>query len=128
MQAKTALQKMKNILTNKSLSLNIRKRELRCCIEPILLYGCKAWTINKHTLKSLEATEMWFLRRMLRVPWMAKRTNTDVLEKAQEKRCLLTKIRKRQSTFIGHIMRRGKIENIITTGKLNGEKGRGRRF
>ncbi|GFO26229.1 nitrilase homolog 1-like [Plakobranchus ocellatus] len=64
-QAKTNFQKMKTVLTNKNISIRTRRRALECYIEPILMYGCEAWTISKQTQKKLEATEMWFLRRML---------------------------------------------------------------
>ncbi|GFS22584.1 endonuclease-reverse transcriptase [Elysia marginata] len=68
-QAKTNFQKMRAVLTNKHISIQTRKRVLRCYIEPILLYGCEAWTISKQIEAKLEATELWFLRRMLRIFW-----------------------------------------------------------
>ncbi|GFO15828.1 craniofacial development protein 2 [Plakobranchus ocellatus] len=67
-QAKINFQKMKTILTNKHISIETRKRALQCYIEPVLMYGCEAWTISKQIQNKLEATEMWFLRRMLRIP------------------------------------------------------------
>ena len=57
-QAKTAFLKMKNILTNKSLSMEVRKRVLSCYIEPILMYGCEAWTINNYIKMSIETTKI----------------------------------------------------------------------
>ncbi|GFS00757.1 endonuclease-reverse transcriptase [Elysia marginata] len=75
-QAKTNFQKMRAVLTNKHISIQTRKRVLQCYIhvhvEPILLYGCEAWTISKQIEAKLEATEMWFLRRMLRISWTKK--------------------------------------------------------
>jgi hypothetical protein len=125
-QAKAAFQKMRNILCNKSLSLNIRKRVLKCYIEPVLLYGCESWNVNEQMKRNLEATEMWFLRRMMRIPWTAKVTNNDCLEMANESRTLYANIRRRQTLFFGHIMRRDALENIVTTGKIDGRRGRGR--
>ena len=125
-QAKTAFQRMRNILANTSLSMNVRKRVLKCYIEPILLYGSESWTIGKSAQKSLEAAEMWFIRRMLRIPWTAKITNEECMRRAGETKNLVKKIRERQCTFIGHAMRRGGIENIITTGKIEGRRSRGR--
>ena len=124
--AKTAFQKMKSILTNKKLSLNVRKRILQCYNEPILLYGCETWTISKQTHNLLEDVEMWFLRRMMRISWTAKKTNESVLNEANETRRLITAIRKRQAKFIGHVMRQKQLENLVTTGKLNGTRSRGR--
>ncbi|GFO46645.1 RNA-directed DNA polymerase from mobile element jockey [Plakobranchus ocellatus] len=74
-QAKINFQKMKTILTNKHISIETRKRALQCYIEPVLMYGCEAWTISKQIQNKLEATDTWFLRRMLRIPWTAKKTN-----------------------------------------------------
>ncbi|GFO19349.1 endonuclease-reverse transcriptase [Plakobranchus ocellatus] len=67
-QAKINFQKMKTILTNKHISIETRKRALQCYIEPVLMYGCEAWTISKQIQNKLEATDVWFLRRMLRIP------------------------------------------------------------
>ena len=60
-QAKTTFHKMKHILTNANLSVETRKRVMKCYIEPMLLYGCEAWTINKELKRKIEATEMWFI-------------------------------------------------------------------
>ena len=72
-QAKLSFQKMKAVLTNKNISIKTRRRALQCYIDPILMYGWEAWTISKQTQKKLEAAEMWFLRRMLRISWTAKK-------------------------------------------------------
>ena len=69
---------------------------------------------------------MWFLRRMLRIPWTEKKTNEAVLEEAETTRLLIKNIRKRQATFFGHVMRREKLEHLVTTGKLDGKRSRGR--
>ncbi|GFO26776.1 UDP-glucuronosyltransferase 2a1-like [Plakobranchus ocellatus] len=113
---------MKTILTNKH---ETRKRALKCYIELVLMYGCEAWTISKQIQNKLEATEIWFLRRMLRIPWTAKKTNERVLNEAN-KRSLVRTIRKRQATFLDHVMRRGKLEHLVTTGKFEGKRSRGR--
>ncbi|GFO13084.1 RNA-directed DNA polymerase from mobile element jockey [Plakobranchus ocellatus] len=113
---------MKTILTNKHISIETRKRALQCYIEPVLMYGCEAWRISKQIQNKLEATEMWFLRRMLRIPWTAKKTNERVLNEANKRRSLVRTIRKRQATCLGHVMRRGKLEHLVTTGKFEGKK------
>jgi hypothetical protein len=118
-QAKASFLKMKNILCNQSISIKVRKRTLQCYIEPVLLYGCEAWTINKQMQNSLEAAEMWFYRRMLKIPWTAKKSNVMVLNEVGEKRQIMVKIRKRQAKFIGHVMRKKQLEYIVTTGKFN---------
>ena len=127
-QAKVNFMKMKTLLTNTKVSITTRKRVLQCYIEPILMYRCEAWTINKQVQKKLEATEMWFIRRMLRVPWTVKLTNDEVLRRADSKRSLINRIHQRQAQFVGHIMRRERLENLITTGKIEGNRGRERQM
>ncbi|GFR93823.1 retrovirus-related Pol polyprotein LINE-1 [Elysia marginata] len=119
---------MKSILTNPYVSIQTRKRVLECYIEPIpvLMYGSEAWTITNKFKKTLEAIEMWFLRQMLKIPWTAKKTNERVLQEAQSKQSLSDKIRKRQATFFGHIMRQEKLENLIKTEMMTGRCYRGR--
>ena len=73
---------MKKVLTNMELDWKIRLRLLKCFVWSVLLYGSEAWTLDKKLKKRSEAAEMWFLRRMLRVPWTARMTNERVLELA----------------------------------------------
>ncbi|GFO02680.1 RNA-directed DNA polymerase from mobile element jockey [Plakobranchus ocellatus] len=118
-QAKINFQKMKmmkTILTNKHISIETRKRALQCYIEPVLMYGCEAWTISKQIQNKLQATEMWFLRRILWIPWTAKKTKEGVLNEANKRRSLVRTIRKRQATFLGHVMRRGRQREKIMDG------------
>ncbi|GFO47311.1 eukaryotic translation initiation factor 3 subunit f [Plakobranchus ocellatus] len=63
---------------------------------------------------------------MFRIPWTAKKTNERVLNEANKRRSLVRTIRKRQATFLGHVMRRGKLEHLVTTGKFEGKRGRGK--
>ena len=127
-QAKASFQNMKSILTNKRMSLGVRKRILQCYIEPILLCGCESWSMTKQTLTSIEAMEMWFLRRMLRVSCTEKRTNLEILNwfSAGSTRKLISNVKRRQAAFLGHVMRKGKLEHLLTTGKIEGKRSRGR--
>ncbi|GFR64325.1 RNA-directed DNA polymerase from mobile element jockey [Elysia marginata] len=99
-------------MTNIKISIAVRKRLLETFIETVLLYGCEAWTIDERMESSLEATEMWFLRRMMRIPWSAKKTNEEISTEAQTTRQLMTKIRKRQTKFVGHVIRRNQLEHL----------------
>ena len=74
----------------------------------------------------LEAAEMWFYRRMLKIPWTGHVTNEEVLKKIGTKRKLLPTIRKRQLEFLGHVMRKESVENLTLTGLTEGKKNRGR--
>ena len=116
----------KNILTNKTINVEQKKQLLCVFIWPVLLYGCKAWTISKKMQKQIEATELWFYRRMMRMPWMKLKTNEEVLEMVKETRTMMSTIRRRQVRFVGHISREKGLEKVCLEGKLEGNKGRGR--
>ncbi|GFR88765.1 retrovirus-related Pol polyprotein LINE-1 [Elysia marginata] len=90
------------------------------------MYGCEAWTITKKIQRKIEAAEMWFFRRMLRVPWTTRKTNEEVLKETETTRSLMNRIRRRQAKFVGDIMRREGFKNLITTGRMEGKKSRGR--
>ena len=125
-QAKSAFQNMKNILTNQKLAIKTRCRVLGSYILPILMYGCEAWNISQKLESNIKAAEMWFLRRMLKVSYKDRVTNQHVLERVGTEQTLLKDIRKRQSKFFGHVMRRKGLEHLVTTGMVNGRRGRGR--
>ena len=105
----------------------MRKRVLQCYIDPILLYGCESWTMTKQTSTSIEAMEMWFLRRMLRVSWTEKITNLEILNTASSTRKLISNVKRIQAEFLGHVMRKGKLEHLLTTGKIEGKRSRVRK-
>jgi hypothetical protein len=124
--SKQAFQKMSPVLKNRAISINTKTRVLKCYVWSILLYGSECWTISKEMEKRLEATEMWFLRRMLSVPWTARETNESILKRTKSKRCLMNTIRYRQLKFLGHIIRKGCLEHLVLSGKINGKKDKGR--
>ena len=103
--AKANFGEMRRILTDLNLGIGIRIRTLKCYIWSVMLYGCETWTISREMKKRLEAAEMWFIRRMMRVPWEARRTNQEVLQMAGTTRELMTTVRRRQLGFIGHVLR-----------------------
>ena len=74
----------------------------------------------------LEAMEMWCWRRMLRVGRVERRSNASILESIRGRRELLAVVRKRQMTFLGHVMRADGLENLAMTGRIAGSRSRGR--
>ena len=124
--AKSNFGKMRKLLSNMSLNKKLRLRLLECYVWSGLLYGCETWNISKEMSRRLEATEMWFLRRMMRVPWTARRTNQAVLEMAGTSRRLLSKIRKRQLRYVGHVLRGDSMEKVCLMGMIEGNRARGR--
>ena len=91
-----------------------------CCTDS------EAWTLSSKMLNKLEATEMWFLRRMQRISYTEHVTNVEVLRSANTKRKLLREMVNRQVKFFGHVMRKEEMENLVTTGNVEGKRGRGR--
>lgn len=124
--AKDAFQKLEHILRNRKLSMETKKRVLDCYVISILTYGCECWTISAQMEDKLKAAEMWFLRKMLRISYTEHVTNDAVLCKANTERKLMKIIRKRQLEFLGHVMRKEGLEDLILNGRIQGSRGRGR--
>ena len=76
--------------------------------------------------KKLEAAEMWFLKRMLRISWTEKISSDEFTRRARVTPSLINTVRMRQMHFVGHVFRKDGIEKTSMTGKIEGERGRGR--
>ena len=90
-----------------------------------LMYGSECWTISSEMEKKLEAMKMWYNRRMLRLSWTKKLMNEEVLKRVGKERKLMKRIRKRQLEFLGHIVRKEKLENLTVTEKIEGKEVEG---
>ena len=88
---------------------------------------CETWTLASDTKKRLESCEMWFLRRMMKIPWTDKVSNEEVLTRAGVQRKMIREMLIRQLKFMGHITRKEGLENLALTGKIVGRRSRGRR-
>lgn len=124
--AKKAFMDKKNIFTDKKLNIDLKVRLLKCYVWSTLLYGCESWTLSNNSKKLLESAEMWFYRKMLRISWVKKLSNEKVLKLVKEDRSLLVTIRKRQLSFMGHVMRKNGLERLVIEGKIEGKRQRGR--
>ena len=124
--AKSSFGTMRSVLTDRKLSLPIKTRLLKCYVWSTLLYGCESWTITAETRRNIEAAEMWFFRRMLRISYMERITNEEVLNRVHQKRQLYRTILDRQAKFLGHSIRKGKLENLVLQGRIQGRRARGR--
>ena len=124
--AKDAFQKLSLILKNRNISMTTKFRILKTYVWSTLTYGCECWTITSDIEKKIEAAEMWFIRRMLRISWAEKKTNVNVLREGNVQRSLLKTIRKRQMEFLGHVCRRRGLEFLSLTGKVEGKRDRGK--
>ena len=78
--AKQRMVQLNNIWKDHGIKRDLKVKLLKCLVWPVMLYGCEAWTHRKADDKKIEAAEMWFYRRLLRVTWTDRRTNFSILE------------------------------------------------
>ena len=125
-QAKSAFKKMKSILCNKSLTFKSRFRVCNCYIYPIFTYCSETWNKSKAMESRIQAFEMCCFRRMQRISWRAKKPNENVLRQIGHNTELLKSIEMRQMKFLGHVIRKEKLEYLSLTGLIPGKRARGR--
>uniref|UniRef100_A0A8D8UV31 Uncharacterized protein n=1 Tax=Cacopsylla melanoneura TaxID=428564 RepID=A0A8D8UV31_9HEMI len=121
---------MSKVFKSHDLSLETKIRLLRCYVYSVLLYGVETWTMKDETEKKLEAFELWLYRRILKISWTQKITNTEVLRRMNTKPELLKIVKCRKLQYLGHIMRnsdRYYLLQQILQGKINSKRGPGRR-
>ena len=94
---------------------------------PVVVYGCESWTIKKAERQRIEAFELWCWRRLLRVPWTARRPNQSIVKEISPKYSLEGLVLKLKRQYFGHPMRRtDSLEKPLTLGKIEGRRRRGR--
>uniref|UniRef100_A0A0P4W0B7 Reverse transcriptase domain-containing protein n=1 Tax=Scylla olivacea TaxID=85551 RepID=A0A0P4W0B7_SCYOL len=113
------------ILTSRNLSTGIRLRILKTYTWSVMLYGCETWTVSKEMKKRLDAAEMWFIRRIMRVPWVA-RTNLEELQMASTTRELMTTVKRRQLGYLGHVLKGDGLEKDCLLGMIEEKRAWGR--
>ncbi|CAG9827859.1 unnamed protein product [Diabrotica balteata] len=120
---------MRKLFCNRDINISLRIRMLRCYIFSTLLYGVEAWTLKNSNIKNLEAFEMWCYRRILKISWMDRKTNEQVLEQLGKQCEVLNSIKIRKLKYLGHIMRGEKYEILrnIMQGKIKGKRSVARR-
>ena len=116
--AKAAFTKKKKPFTSK-LDLNVRKKLVKCYVWSMALYGAETWTLWATDQKCLESFEMWCCRRM-EISWTDHVRNEEVLLRVNEQRNILHEIRKRKVNWIGHILGRNCLLQVIE-GKIKGQ-------
>ena len=125
--ARNTTQNMSNIWRSRGVSVELKLRLLRASVFSIAMYGCESWAPTKSDFKRIDAFELWCYRRLLRVSWKEKKTNSWVLERIGSGLILNSKIRERKLRYFGHIKRKNYcIEKQIIQGKVRGKRSRGR--
>ena len=93
---------------------------------PVVMYGCESWTIKKAEHRRIDALELWCWRRLLRVPWTARRSNQSILKEISPGGSLEGLMLKLKLQYFGHLMRRaGSLEKTLMLGKIEGRRRRG---
>ena len=94
---------------------------------PVVMYGCKSWTIKKAERRRIDAFELWCWRRLLRVPWTARRSNQSILKEISPGSSLEGLMLKLKLQYFGHLMQRAdSLEKTLLLGKIEGRTRRGR--
>ena len=113
-----AMTKLDSILKSRDITFMIK------VVFPVVMYGCKSWTIKKAERQKTDAFELWFWRRLLRVPWTARRSNQPILKEISPEYSLEGLMLKLQ--YFGHLMRRtDSLEKTLMLGKIEGKRRRG---
>ena len=100
---------------------------VKAMVFPVVVYGCESWTIKKAECRRTEAFERWCWRRLLRVPWTARRPNQSIVKDISPKYSSEGLMLKRKLQYFGHLMRRtDSLETPLSLGKIEGRRRRGR--
>ena len=119
-----AMTNLDSILKSRDITLLTKVCLVRAIVFPVVMYGCESWTIKKAESQRIDAFELWCWRRLLRVPWTARRSNLLILKEINPKYSLEGLMLKLQ--YFGHLMwRADSFEKTLMLGKTEGGKGRG---
>ena len=100
---------------------------VKAIVFPIVMYGCESWTIKKAEHRRIDAFELWCLRRLLRVPWTARRSNQFILIEISPEYSLEGQMLKLKLQYLSQLMRRtDSLEKTLMLGKIEGRRRRGR--
>ena len=92
---------------------------------PVVMYGCESWTVKKAERQKIDAFELWFWRRLLRVPWTARRSNQSILKEISPGCSLKGLMLKLKLQYFGHLMQRVDSEKTLMLGGIGGRRRRG---
>ena len=116
-----------SILKSRNITLPIKVHLVKAMVFPIVMYWCESWTIMKAERQRIDAFELWCWRRLLRVPWTARRFNQSILKETSPKYSWEGLMLKLKLQYFGHLMQRtDSFEKTLMLGKIEGRRGRGR--
>ena len=119
-----------SILKSRDITLPTKVRLVKAMVFPVVMYGCDSWTIKKAECQRVDAFELWCWKRLLRVPWTAKRSNQSILKEISHEHSLegLMLMLKLKLQYSGHLTRRtDSFEKTLMLGKIEGGRRRDNR-
>ena len=116
-----------SIFKRRDITLATKVRLVKAMVFPRVMYGCESWTMKKAEHRRIDAFELWCWRRLLRVPWTARRSNQSILKEINPGISLEGMMLKLKLQYFGHLMRRAdSLENTLMLGGIGGRRRRGR--
>ena len=115
-----------SILKSRDITLPTKVRLVKAMVFPVVMYGCESWSIKKAECQKIDAFELWCWRRLLRVPWTARRTNQFILKEISPGCSLEGLMLKQKLQNFGHLMRIvDSLEKTLILGGIGGRRRRG---
>ena len=119
--------KLDSIFKSRNITLPTKVRLVKAMVFSVVMYGCESWTIKKPECQRIDAFELWYWRRLLRVPWTARRSSQSILKEISPRCSLEGLMLKLKLQSFGHLMRRAySFEKTLMLGKIEGRRRRGR--
>ena len=115
------------IFKSRDITLPTKVCLVKAMVFPVVMYGCGSWTVKKAECRRIDAFELWCWRRLLRVPWTARRSNQSILKEINPGISLEGMMGKLKLQYSGHLMRRvDSLEKTLMLGGIGGRRRRGR--
>ena len=114
-----------SILKTRDITLSTKVHLIKATVFPVVMYGCESWTIKKPESQRIDSFELWCWRRLLRVPWTARRSNQSILKEISPGCSLEGLLLKLKLQYFGHLMQRvDSFEKTLMLGKIEGRRRR----
>ena len=115
-----------SILKSRDITLPTKVHLIKAMVFPLVMYGCDSWTIKKAECRRIDGFELWCWRRLLRVPWTARRSNQSILKEISPEYSLEGLMLKLKLQYFGYLMRRAdSLEKTLTLRKIEGKRRSG---
>ena len=116
-----------SIFKSRDISLPTKVRLVKAMVFPVVMYGCESWTVKKAEHQRIDAFKLWCWRRLLRVPWTARRSNPSILKEINPGITLEGMMLRLKLQYIGHLMQRvDSLEKTLMLGGIGGRRKTGR--